>query len=77
MFVVPERLYYNADRRRLVGHGDPEAAFLAFPAGAELSDDNARRSGVTAFYEEKRREQAPQNKMRARPADKSIEKETP
>lgn len=76
MFVVSERLYRTTDGR-IVGHDHPEAAFLAFPTGVELSDDNARRFGVAEFYEEKRRAQAPRDKMRARPADKSIEKETP
>jgi hypothetical protein len=70
MFKVPERLYRTTDGR-LVRHNDPEAAFLAFPAGAELSDEEARRYGVAGFFAEKARAAAPQNKLGARPSDKS------
>lgn len=48
-FKVPERLYRTVTGR-LVRHNDPEASFLAFPAGHELSDEEAARHGVTAFY---------------------------
>lgn len=43
---VQRRLYWTADRSRLVAHGDPAGAFLAFPAGAELSMEEARRYGL-------------------------------
>lgn len=73
-FKVPERLY-RTEEGRLVRHDDPAAAFLAFPAGHELSDDEARRLGVLAFFGlDKTPEKmvaAPQNKMANRPADKS------
>lgn len=75
MFKVTERLYRTSEGR-LVRHGDPAAAFLAFPVGAELSDDEARRFGVTAFYAapevpaEKVAAQVP-NKMAGPPANKS------
>jgi hypothetical protein len=70
MFKVPERLYRTTGDR-FVAHGDPEAAFLAFPAGAELSDEEARRLGVAEYFAEKARATPPQNKMGARPSDKS------
>lgn len=73
-FIVPERLYKTADGR-LVRHNDPEAAFLAFPAGHELSDEEAQRWGVTAFYAAVKARSAPiDNKMAARPADKGAVK---
>jgi hypothetical protein len=78
-FTVKERLYYTEDRRRLVRHNDPEAAFLAFPVGFELTDDEARRFGVLAFYAAPeaahgataKQGRVPANKMAARVADKS------
>lgn len=34
---APTRLWWNADKTRLVKDGDEEAAILAYPAGAELA----------------------------------------
>jgi len=78
-FVIKERLYHTADKKRLVRHGDLEAAFLAFTPGEELSDVEAQRTGVAAFYAAApipevtavRQGRTPANKMAARPADKS------
>ena len=74
MVVVTERIY-RTDDGRLVGHGDPDAAFLAFPKGHELSAAEADRYGVTAYLAAK---SAPQvaNKMAARPVDKSRQSPT-
>lgn len=77
-YRVPARLYWVADRSRLVRHGDPEAAFLAFPAGAELSIEEARRFRLldtvdTPVTPEKLRAE-PENKRGARPADKAAGK---
>lgn len=69
MFIVPERLY-RTEGGVLVRHGDPAAAFLAFPAGTELSDEEATRHGLVAFFAVKAKD-APENKMVARPADKA------
>lgn len=71
VFKVPRRLYWTSDRSRLVPHGDAEAAFLAFPAGAELSLEEARRYRIldtldTPVVAEKMVEE-PRNKMRGRP----------
>lgn len=74
VFRVPRRLYWVADRSRLVPHGDPEAAFLAFPAGTELSDEEARRFGLLTA-DEKARVPAG-NKLGARLADKAAVKTT-
>jgi hypothetical protein len=73
-FKVPERIY-RTDAGLLVRHGDPRAAFLAFPAGYEMSDEEAQRWGVRAFFDGEKARSAPiVNKMAARPADKSAEK---
>ena len=76
-FVIKERLYHTADKSRLVRHGDLDAAFLAFTVGQELTDEEALRFGVIAFYAEPvvRQGRTPANKMAARPADKSDTKE--
>lgn len=76
MFTVTERVYRTADGR-LCRHGDPESAFLAFPAGVELSDEEAKRSGLVSLFAPAPEEKVPEksavpapNKMAARPADK-------
>lgn len=68
MFKVPERLYRTGDGR-LVRHGDPAGAFLAFPAGYELSDEEATRLGVRAFYQSA--DLQPAAKMAPRARDKA------
>lgn len=83
MFKVTERLYFTEGRDRIVRHGDPAAAYLAFPIGEELSDEEATRHGVTQFYTDQAAKAAalaaiavekngrrPVDKMAARPADK-------
>lgn len=75
-FKVPERLY-RTEEGQLVRHGDPSAAFLAFPAGHEMSDEEAVRWGVRAFYDaaaKARPAATVENKMAARPADKGAVK---
>lgn len=62
---VRQRLYHTADKSRLVTESSPEAAFLAFPAGAEMSDEEAERFGVAAFEKSLR----PRDKMQ-RPVNK-------
>lgn len=49
MFTVADRLYRTASGR-LVRESDPAAAFLAYPPGTEVSDEEAKRSGLTEFY---------------------------
>lgn len=46
IYRVPRRLYWTADRSRLVEHGDVEAAFLAYPAGESISLLEAQRNGL-------------------------------
>jgi hypothetical protein len=69
MFKVTRRVYRTTDGR-LVGHGDPDAAFLAYAVGDELSDSEARRRGLTAFFGGKAKTK-PADKMGARPDDKA------
>lgn len=45
-YRIPEHIYRTRDDR-LVLHGDPDAAFLAYARGDEMSDDEARRLGIT------------------------------
>jgi hypothetical protein len=46
--VVPGRWYWTNDRADLVPEGHPDAAFLAYPAGEEIPDEEARLSGLAA-----------------------------
>lgn len=43
--ILDRRIYTTRDGR-YVEEGDPDAAFLAFPAGYELADSEARRLGI-------------------------------
>ncbi len=70
MYRVPERIYRTLTGR-LVRHGHPEAAFLAFPAGMELSDEEAGRTGVLTFATEAVMRGEPLNKARPRTTDKA------
>ena len=63
MFKVTERVYRTVDNR-LVAHGDPEARFLAYAVGDEVTDAEARRVGLVAFATKT-------TKTTARPEDKA------
>lgn len=52
----------------LVPDGDPDAAFLEYPAGTEMGDDRARELGL--LDEEPKRAQPAANKARSKPNDK-------
>ena len=49
MYTVPKHIWRTNDGR-LVPHGDIEAAFLAYPAGEELTDHDAKEKGVLGVY---------------------------
>lgn len=68
---VQKRLYWVADRSRLVGHGDPAAAFLAFPAGTDLSGEEARRFGLVEPVVDVEPMGDTPTKQRAKPLDKA------
>lgn len=65
MFVTDRRVYRTTDGR-LVEEDDPRAAFLAYPEGAEVADEEARRVGLAAFAEKAG------SKARAKLADKAV-----
>lgn len=44
-YRVPRHVWRTNDDR-LVLTGDPEAAFLAYPAGTEMAEDEAQRRGI-------------------------------
>lgn len=67
-WVSPARLYLTADGR-VVGEGDPEAAYLLVPEGGVLTDEEAERYGLTGMPEEKLRE-PPKDKRRKQARDK-------
>jgi len=48
---LTERLYLNHDKTKVVRHGDPDAAFLLGPVGALISEEDAKRLGVSATEE--------------------------
>jgi hypothetical protein len=48
VFRVAAHVWRTTDGR-LVPSGDPDAAFLAYPAGSEFSDQEAARRGLTEF----------------------------
>lgn len=48
---VTERLYWTADKRRVVPEGDPEAAFLYAPAGRLIPESEAAALGLTDVAE--------------------------
>jgi len=57
--MIVTRHVWRTEDGRLVEDGDPEAAFLAYPAGSELGDAEAERLGL------------PLTKQAAKPADKT------
>lgn len=62
------RLYYNADKTKLVEEGDPSAATLAYPEGDEMSAEDVKRLGAGV----KQVKEPPENKqVRAAPETKS------
>ena len=46
MLVAEERLWLTADRERVVGEGDPEAAFLLAAEGDTIEAEEAKRLGL-------------------------------
>jgi hypothetical protein len=46
--IVKGRWYWTNNREDLVPEGDPRAAFLAFPDGEEVGDDEAKRTDLVA-----------------------------
>lgn len=49
MFRVTKHVWRTNDNR-LVFTGDPDAAFLAYPAGTEVPDTEAQRRGLVDLF---------------------------
>jgi hypothetical protein len=47
MLRLTRRLYLNSDKSKVVEHGDPDAAFLIGTKGALISEEDAKRLGVS------------------------------
>lgn len=47
MLRMKERLYLSADGKKVVKHGDPDAATLLGVAGSLISEEDAKRLGVS------------------------------
>jgi len=45
---VQGRWYWNATRTAIVPEGDTDAAFLAYPHGEEIPDEEAKMVGLSA-----------------------------
>jgi hypothetical protein len=74
MYKVPQHIW-RTESGVLVPHGHPDARILAYAAGDELSDNDAKTRGVLAVYPEKSRRK-PMDKAMPKPADKSGELST-
>jgi hypothetical protein len=73
-YVVQGRWCWTADKSRLVPDGDPDAAFLAYPAGTEIPESEASRVGLPAAAT--KLAPKPQDKMRSTiPRNKTIVKD--
>lgn len=79
MYKVPQHVW-RTDDGALVPDGHPDAAFLAYAAGDQLTDHDAEAKGLLAVYpaEKKSAKKAvskPADKAVAKPADKSASEE--
>lgn len=71
MYTVPKHIWRTTDDR-LVPHGDLEAAFLAYPAGTEMSDHDAEARGVPDVYPDEEPDAGPEVKSVTEHGDKSV-----
>ena len=46
--IIKGRWYWTNNKEELVPEGDERAAFLAYPDGDEVGDDEARKLGLAA-----------------------------
>lgn len=70
-FKVPRHIWRTTDGK-LVPHEHPDAAFLAYPAGEELTDHDAQAKGLLDVYPDEKKTTA--KKAVAKPADKAMAK---
>lgn len=71
MYTVPKHIWRTTDGH-LVPHGDLEAAFLAYPAGEELTDHDAKEKGVLGIYPDEEADADPSTKSVTEHGDKSV-----
>jgi hypothetical protein len=76
VYTVENHIWRTADGD-LVEHGNPDAAILAYPAGTEVADDEAKKLGLADVGKAKpdtkaapKAKPAPANKAVDKPADK-------
>jgi hypothetical protein len=62
MYTSEKRLYLADDGKTVVEEGNPRAATLLVGAGGQLSDEDARRYGLTEKTEAKAKAAPPENK---------------
>lgn len=67
------RVYRTADGQ-LVGEGDPQAAFLAYPVGEDVADDDADAYRALVAGGRAKAAAKPTDKAAAKPADKAAQK---
>lgn len=69
-YRATERLYFNADRSKVVQEGDPEAASLFTTPGKEISAEDAERFGlIPAKAAKADKAEAPETKAEDEPAE--------
>ena len=68
--IVKGRWFWTADRKRLVLESDPEAAFLAYPDGTQVADEEARRVGLLKRETARKAVRKPADKMMPAPENK-------
>lgn len=71
VYKVPRHIWRTRDGR-LVPDGDLDAAFLAYPAGEELSDHDAKAKGVLDVYPDEDAEVEVSAKSATEHGDKSV-----
>lgn len=64
LFKVDRRVWLNADRTKVLEDGHPDAAFLLYPAGAEVPMPDAIKHGLAKAADK------PADKMMSAPANK-------
>ena len=68
--IVKERLYLDADRKKVVKEGDHKAAYLLAGAGQEIPDSIAKQYGL--FDSTAKKKEEPKNKMVKEPSNKGF-----
>lgn len=68
-YITEERLYLDAERKRVVREGDPDAAYLLVGAGAEVTPALLDQVGLTPSDLPRRAER---KQVASPPADKAV-----